>query len=158
MWRFACQYPAKNICVTIIQCWANVEDVVPMLYICYTNVLCFLGTTWFRQRSDCVWRNTYAMATSKHYVVYCSASVADIGPTLNRHCVSVSCLLCNSSILFHTLLRCVMRESHNNRIENDLKKSLVLVALCSILTFILPRSPLDFLIHGNLAMLTQLVT
>ena len=33
----------QNICMTFIQCWANVEDVGPTLYKCYTNVLCLLG-------------------------------------------------------------------------------------------------------------------
>ena len=33
----------KNICMTYIQCWINVEDVGPMLYKCYTNDLCLLG-------------------------------------------------------------------------------------------------------------------
>ena len=35
----------QNICITVIQCWPNVEDVGPTLYICYTNVLCLLG--WY---------------------------------------------------------------------------------------------------------------
>ena len=33
----------QNICITFVQCWANVEDVGPPLYKCYTNVLCLLG-------------------------------------------------------------------------------------------------------------------
>ena len=33
----------QNICITFIQCWTNVEDVGPMLYKCYTNILCQLG-------------------------------------------------------------------------------------------------------------------
>ena len=35
----------QNICMTIVQCWINVEDVGPTLYnnYCYTNVLCLLG-------------------------------------------------------------------------------------------------------------------
>ena len=33
----------QNISLTFIQCWANVEDVGPTLYKCYTNVLCLLG-------------------------------------------------------------------------------------------------------------------
>ena len=32
-----------NICITFIQCWANVQDVGPTLYKYYTNVLCLLG-------------------------------------------------------------------------------------------------------------------
>ena len=32
--------PSKNICITFIQCWSNVEDVRPTLYKCYTNVYC----------------------------------------------------------------------------------------------------------------------
>ena len=32
----------RNICKTFVQCWSNVEDVGPMLYKCYTNVLCLL--------------------------------------------------------------------------------------------------------------------
>ena len=36
--------PVKtNICITLVQCWANVEDVRPTLYKCYTNVLGLLG-------------------------------------------------------------------------------------------------------------------
>ena len=34
----------KNICMTCVQCWTNVEDA---LYICYTNFLCSLGTILF---------------------------------------------------------------------------------------------------------------
>ena len=34
----------QNICITYhVQCWANVEDVGPTLYKCYTKVLCSLG-------------------------------------------------------------------------------------------------------------------
>ena len=33
----------RNICITFVQCWTNVEDVGPALYTCYTNVLCLLG-------------------------------------------------------------------------------------------------------------------
>ena len=33
----------QNICITFIVCSANVENVGPMLYKCYTNVLCLLG-------------------------------------------------------------------------------------------------------------------
>ena len=32
----------RNICITFVQCWANVEDVETALYKCYTNVLCLL--------------------------------------------------------------------------------------------------------------------
>ena len=39
----------RNICITFIQCWSNVEDVGPMLYKCYANGLCLLGT----DRSRC---------------------------------------------------------------------------------------------------------
>ena len=42
-------YPVKtkNICITFIQCWTNVEDVGPTLYKCYTNVPCLLGRVLF---------------------------------------------------------------------------------------------------------------
>ena len=33
----------QNICMTFVQCLANVEDVGPMFYKCSTNVLCLLG-------------------------------------------------------------------------------------------------------------------
>ena len=33
----------QNICITFVECWANVEDVGPTLYKYYTNVLCLLG-------------------------------------------------------------------------------------------------------------------
>ena len=37
----------QNICIKFIQCWANVEDVGPTLYKCYTNVMCDPGgVTW----------------------------------------------------------------------------------------------------------------
>ena len=38
-------YPQQiqNYCITFIHCWANVGDVGPTLYKCYTNVLCLLG-------------------------------------------------------------------------------------------------------------------
>ena len=32
-------------CTTFIQCWANVEDVGPTLYECFTNVLCLLESS-----------------------------------------------------------------------------------------------------------------
>ena len=41
-----CGYPqTQNICITFVQLWPNVSDVVPALYKCYrsTNVLCLLG-------------------------------------------------------------------------------------------------------------------
>ena len=31
-------FPVQNICITVVQCWTNVEDVRPTLYKCYTNV------------------------------------------------------------------------------------------------------------------------
>ena len=34
----------QNICITFVQSWANVEDVGPALYKCYTNVLCLLSS------------------------------------------------------------------------------------------------------------------
>ena len=37
------QSSPKNICITFVQWWANVEDVGPTLYKCYANVLCLLG-------------------------------------------------------------------------------------------------------------------
>ena len=37
---------ARNICITFVQCWTNVEDVGPALHKCYTNVLCLLD--WFQ--------------------------------------------------------------------------------------------------------------
>ena len=48
-------HPSKKKCITFLQCWANVEDVRPTLYKCYTNVLRLLGcltdtdhiVTWF---------------------------------------------------------------------------------------------------------------
>ena len=33
----------QNICITCIQCWANVEDVGPTLYKCYTDICLFTG-------------------------------------------------------------------------------------------------------------------
>ena len=36
-------YPV-NICITFMQCWANVDNAGPTLYKCYTNVLCQLDT------------------------------------------------------------------------------------------------------------------
>ena len=33
----------RNICITFVQCWTNVEDVGPALYKCHTTVLCLLG-------------------------------------------------------------------------------------------------------------------
>ena len=56
-------YPSQTICVTFIQCWTNVEDVVPTLYKCYTNVLCLLGSRagqhWFNagQKSQTLAQN-----------------------------------------------------------------------------------------------------
>ena len=35
-------FDKKNICITFIYCWINVEDVGPVLCKYYTNVLCFL--------------------------------------------------------------------------------------------------------------------
>ena len=32
----------QNICITFVQCWTNVEEIGPALYIWYTNVLCLL--------------------------------------------------------------------------------------------------------------------
>ena len=34
----------QNIRITFVQCWANVFDVGPALYKCYTNVMCRLCT------------------------------------------------------------------------------------------------------------------
>ena len=33
----------QNICITFVQRRSNVFDIVPTLYICYTDVLCLLG-------------------------------------------------------------------------------------------------------------------
>ena len=41
-------YPlyTQSICITIIQCWTDVEDVGPTLYKCYTNILSLLGSLY----------------------------------------------------------------------------------------------------------------
>ena len=39
------QQQTKNICITFIQRWINVEAVGPSLYKCHTNGLCLLGIT-----------------------------------------------------------------------------------------------------------------
>ena len=52
----------QNICITFIQCRPNVFDVGPILYKCYTNVLCLLGVSsadpllgWpLRHSPDCI--------------------------------------------------------------------------------------------------------
>ena len=31
-------HQTRNICITFVQCWSNVEDVGPTFYKCYTNV------------------------------------------------------------------------------------------------------------------------
>ena len=36
------RHQTQNICITFVQCRTNVEDVGPMLYKCYTNVLYLL--------------------------------------------------------------------------------------------------------------------
>ena len=33
----------RNICITFVQCWVNVEDVGPTLFKCNTNILFFSG-------------------------------------------------------------------------------------------------------------------
>ena len=51
---FSCTYQqTQNICITCIQCWANVGDVGPTLYKCYPNVLCLLE--WWAP--PCTWKN-----------------------------------------------------------------------------------------------------
>ena len=41
--RIVTSQHTQNMCITIVQCWTNVEDVGPTLYKCYTHVLCLLG-------------------------------------------------------------------------------------------------------------------
>ena len=36
----------KNVCITFVQRWTNVEDVGSTLYKCYTIFLCLLGSVW----------------------------------------------------------------------------------------------------------------
>ena len=62
-----------------MQCGSNVKDVGPMLYKCYTNVLCLLGGRTFSQTLY-----IYAM------LVQCWASVADIGLAFKQHWINVS--------------------------------------------------------------------
>ena len=61
-----------------MQCWTNVEDVGPMLYKCYTNVLRLLGRRTFSQTLY-----IYSM------LVQCWASVADVGLALKQHWINV---------------------------------------------------------------------
>ena len=44
-WTNVVTQQTQNICITFVQLWPNVSDVVPALYKCYrsTNVLCLLG-------------------------------------------------------------------------------------------------------------------
>ena len=44
-WYLLCMISeqTQSIFKTFIQCWTNIEDVVPPLYKCYTNVLCLPG-------------------------------------------------------------------------------------------------------------------
>ena len=60
-WMSAGFQQTQSICITFVQCRTNVEDVGPILYKCYTNVLCLLCcylacqqsrlSVWFDQSS-----------------------------------------------------------------------------------------------------------
>ena len=41
--RWITTQQTQNICITLVQCWTNVEDVGPTLYKCYTNIFGFAG-------------------------------------------------------------------------------------------------------------------
>ena len=45
----------QNICITFVQCWANVDDVGPTLYKCYSNVFCLLGCRARISQQDWDW-------------------------------------------------------------------------------------------------------
>ena len=63
-----------------MQCWTNVENVVPTLYKCYTNVLCLLGC-----------RRTFSQTLYIYSMLaQCWASVADVGLALKQHWINVS--------------------------------------------------------------------
>ena len=76
-WQTIIQY-TRNICITFVQCWTNVEDVGPTLYKCYTNVLCLLGspfssnggwTTSLRQFWRSMWNKPDECINNVYY--YC---------------------------------------------------------------------------------------
>ena len=62
-----------------MQCSTNVEDVVPTLHKCHTNVLRLLGSRTFSQTLY-----IYLM------LAQCWASVADAGLTLKQHWINGS--------------------------------------------------------------------
>ena len=58
----------KNICITLIQCWTNVEGVELTFYKCYANVLCLqmFCVCWISLNED-----TLALAFCRCRGVYC---------------------------------------------------------------------------------------
>ena len=74
------QARGRHAGANFMQCGTNVENVGPMLYKCYTNVLCLLGCR--RMFSQTLY--IYSM------LVQCWASVADVGLALKQHWINVS--------------------------------------------------------------------
>ena len=95
------QNPAeKNICITFVQCWTNVEDVGPTLYKCCTNSLCLLGNNDLHYVNGLHAMLHYNAANTKHLYNICTmlANVEDVGLTLYKCCTNVLCLLGNNDL------------------------------------------------------------
>ena len=76
------------ICIPFILCWANVEDVRPALYTCYTNVSYLLGHRHVfyieNKRGKQSYVNTGSMSATL-------VNVGVIGPVLTHRLLRVSC-------------------------------------------------------------------
>ena len=82
------RYPANTMYLSSVQCWTNVEDVLPTLCKYHTNALCLLGSH----------HNVGIMLSQQtRYVdtmlAQCWTDVVDGGPILGQYWVNVSCLL-----------------------------------------------------------------
>ena len=79
----------QKICITFVQCWANVEDVGPTLYKCYrpTHVLCLLGssTCFLLEGSTCLLL-CHHMHCFLHYMIRCAA-YKHVLTLRHKHCI-----------------------------------------------------------------------
>ena len=82
----------RNICITFIQCWANVEDVGPTLYKCYADVSCLLGYT---ERTMAVYGYYGAVITAGILIIIFSYLCVKIIIFYKVRCISCHVILKN---------------------------------------------------------------
>ena len=83
-------FARQIICITFVQCWTNVKDVVgSTLYKCFTNVFCLLGCT-LRQRcsirTTCCSEQSHLLCRDIYQLIYNGTKFLSISEKDERFC------------------------------------------------------------------------